>query len=55
MGKTRFPRMEEGYLRSRVVHMAPAEDTKWMEGVVKEALWAKAARWDGEGFEFELL
>ncbi len=35
--------------------MAPAEEKEWMEGVVAEALRAKAAREDGEGFEFELL
>ena len=55
MGKIRFPLMEEGYLRSRVVGMAPAEDVEWMEGVVAEALRAKAARGDGAVFEFELL
>ena len=35
--------MEEGYLRSRVVAMAPAGEAEWMEGVVAEALRAKAA------------
>jgi hypothetical protein len=55
VGKIRFPLMEEGYLRSRVVGMAPTEDAKWMEGVVAEALRAKAARGDGLGFEFKLL
>jgi hypothetical protein len=55
VGKIRFPLMEEGYLRSRVVGMAPAEEKQWMEGVVAEALRAKAAREDGEGCEFDLL
>jgi hypothetical protein len=55
VGKIRFPLMEEGYLRSRVVGMAPAEDAEWMEGVVAEALRAKAAHGDGGGFEFKLL
>jgi hypothetical protein len=55
VGRIRFPLMEEGYLRSRVVGMAPAGEEEWMEGVVAEALQAKAARVDGEGFEFELL
>jgi hypothetical protein len=55
VGKIRFPLMEEGYLRSRVVGMAPAEDAEWMEGVVAEALRAKAARGAGDGFAFELL
>jgi hypothetical protein len=53
--KIRFPLMEEEYLRSRVVAMAPAQDAEWMEGVVAEALLAKAARGDGGGFEFKLL
>ncbi len=53
VGKIRFPLMEEEYLR-RVAGMAPAEEAKWMEGVVAEAIRAKAAR--GKGcFEFELL
>ncbi len=57
VGKIRFPLMEEGYLRSLVVGMAPVEDAEWMEGVVAEALRAKAAREAGEreGFELELL
>jgi hypothetical protein len=49
-GKIRFPLMEEGYLRSRVVRMDLAEDAAWMEGMVAKALQAKAARWDREGF-----
>ncbi len=44
--KIRFPLMEEGYLRRRVVGVAPAEEAEWMEGVVAEALRAKAARGD---------
>ena len=55
VGKIRFPLMEEGYLRSKVVGMAPAEERAWMKRVVAEALRAKAAQGDGEGFEFELL
>ena len=55
VGRIRFPLMDEGYLRSRVVGMAPAEDAEWMEGVVAEALRAKAARGDGSGIELELL
>ena len=57
IGKIRFPQMEEGYLRSRVVGMAPAEDAEWMEGVVAEALRAKAAQEDGNGsgFDFKIL
>jgi WD40 repeat protein len=47
--------MDEGYLRGRVVGMAPAEDAEWMEGVVAEALRAKAARGDGLRFLSELL
>jgi hypothetical protein len=54
VGCIRFPLMEEGYLRSRVVGMAPAEETEWMKGMVAEALRAKAAR-ENRGFEFELL
>jgi hypothetical protein len=50
--KIRFPLMEEEYLRSWVVGMAPAEDAEWMQGIVAEALEAKAAI---ESFEFELL
>jgi hypothetical protein len=46
--------MKEGYLRSRVVRMTPAEEEEQMEGVVTEALLAKAARENGV-FEFELL
>ena len=53
--KIRFPLMEEGYLRSRVVGMSPAEEAEWMEDVVAEALRAKAARRDGKEFKFELL
>ena len=53
--KIRFPLMEEGYLRTRAAGMAPAEEAEWMEGVVGEALRAKAARGDGEGFELGLL
>ncbi len=55
VGKIRFPLMEEGYLRSRVVGTAPAEDAEWMHGVVAEALRARAARGDGGGFAFERL
>ena len=55
VGKIRFPLMEEGYLRSRVVGMAPAEEAEWMEGVVAEALRAKAARGDCAGLDLELL
>ena len=55
VGKIRFPLMEEGYLRTRAAGMAPAEEAEWMEGVVGEALRAKAARGDGEGFELGLL
>jgi hypothetical protein len=55
LGKIRFPLMKEGYLRSRVVEMAPEEAAEWIKGVVAEALGAKAARRDGRGFEFELL
>jgi WD40 repeat protein len=47
--------MEEGYLLSRVVGTAPAEEEEWMEGVVAKALQAKAASGDGAGFEFKLL
>ena len=49
--KIRFPLMEEEYLRSRVVGMAPADEAEWMGGVVAEALRAKAARDGGGGFE----
>jgi WD40 repeat protein len=35
--------------------MAPAKDAEWMEGVVAEALRAKAARAEGKDFIFELL
>ncbi len=45
----------EEYLRSRPAGMAPAEEAEWMEGVVREALRAKAARGDGEGLELGLL
>ena len=38
-----------------MVGMAPAQDADWMEGVVAEALRAKAAQERGAGFEFELL
>ena len=55
LGKIRFPLMEEEYLRSRVVGMAPAEDAEWMEGVVAEALRAKAARGSSKRFEPTLL
>jgi hypothetical protein len=55
VGKIRFPLMEEGYLRSRMVGLAPAEDAEWMVSVVAEALRAKAARQDRVGFEFQLL
>ena len=50
--KIRFPLMKEEYLRTRVVGMAPAEDAEWMEGIVEEALRAKAAI---ESFKFDLL
>jgi hypothetical protein len=53
--KIRFPLMEEWYLRSRVVGMAPAEDAEWMAGVVAEALQARAALSAGSGFEPGLL
>ena len=57
--RIRFPLMEEEYLRTRVVGMAPAEDAEWMEGIVAEALRAKAARAsrrvDGSCLEFQLL
>jgi WD40 repeat protein len=53
--KIRFPLMAEWYLRSRVVGIAAASDAAWMEDVVAEALRAKAARWDGAGFDFKLL
>jgi F-box/WD-40 domain protein 7 len=55
VGKIRFPLMEEGYLRTRVVAMAPAEEAEWMARVVAEALRSKAAQWGGDRFEFELL
>jgi WD40 repeat protein len=55
VGKIRFPLMDEEYLRSRVVGMSPADDAEWMEGVVAEALRAKAAGRAGADFEFELL
>ena len=47
VAKVRFPLMEEGYLRSRVLGMAPAKHAEWMEFVVAEALRAKAARAGG--------
>ena len=57
--KMRFPLIEEVYLRTRVVGMAPAEDKEWMEGIVAEALRAKTAqasrRGDGSCLEFKLL
>jgi hypothetical protein len=53
--KIRFPLMEEGYLRSQLAGMAPAEDAEWMAGLVAEALRAKASRRGGAGLEFELL
>ena len=53
--KVRFPLMEEGYLQGRVKGMAPAKDPERMEGVVAEALLARAARREGKDFVFELL
>jgi hypothetical protein len=55
VGKIRFPLMEEAYLRSLVVGMAPAEDAEWMQAVVAEALAARAALAGGGGFEPGLL
>jgi hypothetical protein len=55
VGKIRFPLMEEGYLRSRVVGMAPKEEAILMKGFVAEALLAKAAQVAGKSFEFKLL
>ncbi len=43
VGKIRFPLIVEGYLLCLVVGMAPAEEAKWMEYVVVDALLAKAA------------
>ena len=41
---------------NRVAGVTPEEDAEWMDGVVvAEALWAKAARGDGAGFESKLL
>jgi hypothetical protein len=50
--KIRFPLMDEGYLRSRAAAMLPAEQAGWVEGLVAEAL---AARAGGAALEPSLL
>ncbi len=53
--KIRFPLMEEDFLRSGVSGMIPAEHQDWIEGLVEEALRAKAAHKDGAPFQSTLL
>ena len=53
--KIRFPLMDEAYLASTVPAALPAEHADWIEGLVAEALRARAARQAGAAFHWRLL
>jgi hypothetical protein len=55
VGKIRFPLMKEEYLGCHVLGKVGGETGEWIEGVVAEALRAKAARAEGAVVAFERL
>ena len=53
--KIRFPLMSDTYLTTQLVGKLPMEYADWMEGLVADALRAKAARTEGAALETILM